>query len=37
VLANGLRTADIRGEMSRVISTSEMGDAIVAELARNSL
>jgi 3-isopropylmalate dehydrogenase len=33
VLAKGLRTADIRGEMSRVISTSEMGDAIVAELA----
>jgi 3-isopropylmalate dehydrogenase len=32
VLAKGLRTADIRGEMSRVISTSEMGDAIVAEL-----
>ena len=36
VLANGLRTADIRGEEGRVVSTSEMGDAIVAELARNS-
>jgi 3-isopropylmalate dehydrogenase len=35
-LANGLRTADIRGEEGRVVSTSEMGDAIVAELARNS-
>jgi len=36
VLANGLRTADIRDETSRVVSTSEMGDAIVAELARIS-
>jgi 3-isopropylmalate dehydrogenase len=36
VLANGLRTADIRGEDSRVVSTSEMGDAILAELARGS-
>jgi 3-isopropylmalate dehydrogenase len=35
VVAKGLRTADIRGEMTRVISTSEMGDAIVAELASN--
>jgi 3-isopropylmalate dehydrogenase len=36
VLANGLRTADIRGEESRIVSTSEMGDAIAAELARGS-
>ena len=33
VLANGLRTADIKSEGGRVVSTSEMGDAIVAELA----
>jgi 3-isopropylmalate dehydrogenase len=34
VLMNGLRTADIVSEKSLVVSTSEMGDAIVAELAR---
>ena len=33
VLAEGLRTADIKSDGSRVVSTSEMGDAIVAELA----
>jgi 3-isopropylmalate dehydrogenase len=33
VLENGIRTADIAGENARVVSTSEMGDAIVAELA----
>ena len=33
VLADGLRTADIRGDGDRLVSTSEMGDAIVAELA----
>jgi 3-isopropylmalate dehydrogenase len=33
-LANGLRTADIRSEGSRVVSTSEMGDAIVAAFER---
>ena len=32
VLAKGLRTADIRGDAATHISTSEMGDAIVAEL-----
>lgn len=32
VLANGLRTKDIASEGSRVISTSEMGDAIVSAL-----
>jgi 3-isopropylmalate dehydrogenase len=35
VLADGLRTADIRGEDSRVVSTREMGDAILAELHRS--
>ena len=32
-LAKGLRTADIKSEGCKVISTSEMGDAILAELA----
>jgi 3-isopropylmalate dehydrogenase len=32
VLAAGLRTADIKGAASSSISTSEMGDAILAEL-----
>ena len=36
VLADGLRTADIRGEGDRLVSTGEMGDAVAAELARNS-
>src|SRR5471030_1048948 len=31
-LAKGLRTADIKSEDSKIISTSEMGDAILAEL-----
>jgi 3-isopropylmalate dehydrogenase len=31
-LAKGLRTADIKSEGSRVISTSEMGQAIIGEL-----
>src|SRR6202162_5634079 len=31
-LAKGLRTADIKSEGSQVISTSEMGSAILAEL-----
>ena len=31
-LAKGLRTADIKSEGSKVVSTSEMGDAILAEL-----
>jgi len=34
VLASGLRTADIRGTASSFIGTSEMGDAILAELAK---
>src|SRR5579885_1851285 len=32
VLAKGLRTADIKGDAAKSISTSEMGDAILAEL-----
>jgi 3-isopropylmalate dehydrogenase len=32
-LAEGLRTADIKSEGCKVISTSEMGDAILGELA----
>src|SRR5271167_1676152 len=36
VLAAGYRTADIRGDGDRLVSTGEMGDAIIAELARNS-
>ena len=31
-LAKGLRTADIKSEGSKVVSTSEMGEAIVGEL-----
>ncbi|MGH6683645.1 MAG: isocitrate/isopropylmalate family dehydrogenase, partial [Pseudolabrys sp.] len=31
-LAKGLRTADIKSEGSKVVSTSEMGSAILAEL-----
>jgi 3-isopropylmalate dehydrogenase len=34
VLAQGLRTADIKGEGARLVSTAEMGDAIAAELTR---
>ncbi len=36
VLAAGLRTADIRGEADATVSTSEMGDAIVKELAQQA-
>jgi 3-isopropylmalate dehydrogenase len=34
VLAKGLRTADIKGSAPSSVSTREMGDAIVAELAK---
>jgi 3-isopropylmalate dehydrogenase len=34
VLESGLRTADIKGEAPSAISTSAMGDAIVAELKK---
>ena len=36
VLASGCRTADIRDGDGPTVSTGEMGDAIVAELARSS-
>jgi 3-isopropylmalate dehydrogenase len=32
VLANGLRTADIKSEGTKAVSTSEMGEAILKEL-----
>jgi 3-isopropylmalate dehydrogenase len=32
VLEKGLRTADIAGGAAKVLSTSQMGDAILAEL-----
>jgi 3-isopropylmalate dehydrogenase len=32
VLAQGLRTADIKGSATETVSTSQMGDAIVKEL-----
>jgi 3-isopropylmalate dehydrogenase len=32
VLANGLRTADIKSEGTTAISTTEMGEAILKEL-----
>ena len=32
VLGKGLRTADIKGNAAKSVSTTEMGDAIVAEL-----
>jgi 3-isopropylmalate dehydrogenase len=34
VLDAGLRTADIRGEVAQPVSTSQMGDAIIAQLER---
>jgi 3-isopropylmalate dehydrogenase len=34
VLASGLRTADIKGEAASSVSTSAMGDAIVAALQK---
>ncbi len=36
VLARGLRTADIKSEGTRVVSTAEMGEAIVSELERQT-
>jgi 3-isopropylmalate dehydrogenase len=36
VLASGFRTADIRGEKGATVSTIEMGDAIVKELAQQA-
>ena len=34
VLASGLRTADIKGDATSTVSTAQMGDAILAELAK---
>jgi 3-isopropylmalate dehydrogenase len=34
VLARGLRTADIKAEGCRIVSTAEMGEAVVGELER---
>ncbi|HSU98688.1 MAG TPA: isocitrate/isopropylmalate family dehydrogenase, partial [Roseiarcus sp.] len=36
VLAAGLRTADIHGEDGKLVSTSEMGDAILKALAAST-
>ena len=33
-LAKGLRTADIKSANTKVVSTTEMGDAILAELEK---
>jgi len=33
-LANGLRTADIKSEGTKVVTTSEMGAAILGELEK---
>jgi 3-isopropylmalate dehydrogenase len=35
-LAKGLRTADIKSDGAKVVSTSEMGEAVVGELAKLS-
>jgi 3-isopropylmalate dehydrogenase len=35
-LAQGLRTADIRGEGTKTVGTTAMGDAILAELERKT-
>ncbi len=35
-LARGLRTADIKSDGSKVVSTAEMGDAVIGELERLS-
>jgi 3-isopropylmalate dehydrogenase len=34
VLADGLRTADIKGDAKDAVSTSQMGDAILAKLRK---
>jgi len=33
-LAKGLRTADIKSEGATIVSTSQMGDAVIGELAK---
>ena len=34
VLAKGLRTADIKSEGAKLVSTSAMGDAIIGEIEK---
>jgi 3-isopropylmalate dehydrogenase len=34
VLAAGLRTADIKGDATSTVSTTQMGDAVIAELRK---
>jgi 3-isopropylmalate dehydrogenase len=36
VLASGHRTADIRGSAPKIVSTQDMGDAILGELDKLS-
>jgi 3-isopropylmalate dehydrogenase len=36
VLASGLRTADIKSDGTTAVSTTQMGEAIIAELGRLS-
>jgi 3-isopropylmalate dehydrogenase len=33
-LAQGLRTADIKSEGAKIVTTAEMGDAIVGEMKK---
>jgi 3-isopropylmalate dehydrogenase len=33
-LARGLRTADIKSDGCKLVTTAEMGDAVIAEIAR---
>jgi 3-isopropylmalate dehydrogenase len=33
-LAQGLRTADIKSEGAKVVSTAQMGDAIIGEMTK---
>jgi 3-isopropylmalate dehydrogenase len=34
VLGKGLRTADIKSEGAKIVSTAEMGEAVIGELER---
>jgi 3-isopropylmalate dehydrogenase len=34
VLASGMRTADIKGDAATTVSTTQMGDAVLAELRK---
>jgi 3-isopropylmalate dehydrogenase len=33
-LANGLRTADIKSEGAKIVTTPQMGDAVIAEIEK---